>query len=170
MTAVVCELYSHCMQKTQMQTESQPSRKRARAVKKFSSPSGDENGRSVFHHSGPEMISFLDDRDRAIMNQLCQARKLEAMYYEAALALWMRVKHRYYWDCQSSRCICRPECKLYQHLLIALYLAIKYCGPSCVEYHTTTVLQGSETWTGLTKSLLYSSEVAMCEILNWTFF
>lgn len=106
------------------------------------------------------------------MAALCRARSLDPMYYEGALALWMRAKHAYRWDCEAlEKCECGPgRCALQHRLLVALHLTIKFCGPTSVEYHATTALQASETWHGLTKTKLYEAEIDMCRVLNWVFF
>ena len=131
-----------------------------------------EQGASVFRSQYNTVIQSLDDRERTIMSELCSTRKLDQMYYEGALTLWMRVKCLYYWDCRDKQqiCTCKPECKLKHHLLVALHLCMRYCGPTCIEYHNTTVLQGTETWTGLNKDVLFRAELEMCQALNWIFF
>lgn len=141
---------------------------RARVMKR---PRIVSDGESVFRSKHFPTVLPLTERERTIMSILCRARKLEQMYYEGALSLWMRTKQHYVWNCINQQvCICKPECQLKHFLLTALHLSIKYCGPACVEHHATTVLQGSETWTGLTRVKLYEAEIQMCQSLEWVFF
>lgn len=125
---------------------------------------------AILYAERPIPIMALTSRERELMRQLCSARKLDLTYYEAALTLWMRTKHEYRWCQNGTLCKCVPECKLYHFLLTALHLAIKYCGPAELEYHSTTILQGKETWTGLTHPKLFQAELLMCRQLNWLFF
>jgi len=128
------------------------------------------DGISVFCQAEPIRISQPTSRERAIMAQLCCERSLEAMYYEGALSLWMRVRSSYQWSCEACQNSTCTDCHLFHMLLVALHLTIKYCGPADTVYHWTSIRQAQEKWRDLTQLELIQQEVDMCRRLNWKFF
>jgi hypothetical protein len=79
--------------------------------------SSNDNGKSVYRVLYWHWASPLDYKERFLMQQLCQCRGLDTMYYEGSLSLLMRCKPHLttmHWALQSLAC---------------LSLTVKFCGP-----------------------------------------
>jgi hypothetical protein len=104
-----------------------------------------------------EVVSVASERDA--MDRICRINGMSLYYYEAAMALWSRIKGAY-------------SCEIYVHgaeryLAVCLGVAVKWSGPREMTHHYCTLTNMRRHWDDLTASQWQLEEIRMLQTINW---